>query len=100
VACATRKLVLARRDLCERYLGDFIGTSSEGLDWRIDPPNGETMMEFIDRTLKGVAEILVPGPMPLLISHGGVLRVLCGALGRRAAGRADSQRPSAGVRAR
>ena len=80
VACATGKPVLARRDLRERYFGDFIGTSSEGLDWRVDPPNGETMMEFIARTLKGVAEMLVPGPMPLLISHGGVLRVLCGAL--------------------
>src|SRR4029453_5831539 len=60
--------------------GDLIGTSSEGLDWRINPPNGETMIGFVERTLGGVAEVLVPGPMPLLISHGGVLRVLCGAL--------------------
>jgi broad specificity phosphatase PhoE len=80
VAAVTGKPVAVRRALRERYFGDFIGTSSEGLDWRVDPPNGETMMAFVDRTLKGVAELVVSGPMPLLISHGGVLRVLCGAL--------------------
>jgi probable phosphoglycerate mutase len=80
VASATGKPVRVHRGLRERYFGDFIGTSSEGLDWRVDPPNGETMNEFIDRTLKGLTEMLVPGPMPLLVSHGGVLRVICGAL--------------------
>ena len=80
VAAATGKPVAVHRALRERYFGDFIGTSSEGMDWRINPPNGETMNEFVERTLRGVAELLVPGPIPLLISHGGVLRVLCGAL--------------------
>ena len=80
VAAVTGKPVAVRRALRERYFGDFIGTSSEGLDWRVDPPNGETMMEFVDRTVRGIADMLVPGPMPLLVSHGGVLRVLCGAL--------------------
>lgn len=80
VACITGKPVAVRQALRERYFGDLIGTSSEGLDWRIDPPNGETMQGFVERTLRGLAELLVPGPMPLLISHGGVLRVLCGAL--------------------
>jgi probable phosphoglycerate mutase len=80
VAAATGKSVVVSRALRERYFGDFIGTSSEGLDWRVDPPNGETMMGFIERTLDGVAQLLAPGPLPLLVSHGGVLRVLCGAL--------------------
>lgn len=80
VAAVTGKSVAVRRALRERYFGNLIGTSSEGLDWRVDPPNGETMAGFIERTLTGIAELLSPGPLPLLISHGGVLRVLCGAL--------------------
>lgn len=80
VAAATGKPVTVRRALRERYFGDLIGTSSEGMDWRINPPNGETMIEFVERTLHGVAELLAPDPVPLLVSHGGVLRVLCGAL--------------------
>jgi len=80
VASVSGKPVAVRRSLRERYFGDLIGTSSEGLDWRVNPPNGETMMGFIERTLSGIAEMLVPGPLPLLVSHGGVLRVLCGGL--------------------
>lgn len=80
VATVTGRPVSVHRGLRERYFGDFIGTSSVGLDWRIDPPNGETMLGFVERTLQGIAEMAVPGPMPLLVSHGGVLRVLCGAL--------------------
>lgn len=80
VADLTGRPVWLRRCLRERYFGDFIGTPSEGLDWRVSPPNGETMHGFIERTLIGVAELLGNGPMPLLVSHGGVLRVLAGAL--------------------
>jgi len=81
VADLTGRPVWLRRCLRERYFGDFIGTSSAGLDWRVNPPNGETMHGFIERTLTGVAELLANnGPMPLLVSHGGVLRVLTGAL--------------------
>lgn len=80
VADLTGRPVWLRRCLRERYFGDFIGTPSEGLDWRIHPPNGETMHGFIERTLTGVTELLSDGPMPLLVSHGGVLRVLTGAL--------------------
>ncbi|MBI2802191.1 MAG: histidine phosphatase family protein [Gammaproteobacteria bacterium] len=80
VAAVTGKPVAVRRALRERYFGDFIGTSSAGMDWRLNPPNGEPMLEFVERTVRGVAELLVPGPLPLLVSHGGVLRVLCGAL--------------------
>lgn len=80
VADLTGRPVWLRRCLRERYFGDFIGMPSEGLDWRVSPPNGETMHGFIERTLTGVAELLIDGPMPLLVSHGGVLRVLAGAL--------------------
>jgi broad specificity phosphatase PhoE len=80
LSAATGKPVVVRRALRERHFDDFIGTNCERLDSRIHPPSGETMMGFIDRSLTGVAEMLVPGAMPLLISHGGVLRVLCGAL--------------------
>jgi probable phosphoglycerate mutase len=80
VADLSGRPVWLRRCLRERYFGDFIGTPSEGLDWRVSPPNGETMHGFIERTLTGAAELLVAGPMPLLVSHGGVLRVLAGAL--------------------
>lgn len=80
VADCTGRPVWVRRCLRERYFGDFIGTPSIGLDWRVSPPNGETMHGFIERTLIGVAELLSDGPMPLLVSHGGVLRVLAGAL--------------------
>ncbi|MBL8673621.1 MAG: histidine phosphatase family protein, partial [Rhodospirillales bacterium] len=80
VADVTGRPVRLCRALRERYFGDFIGTSSVGLDWRIDPPNGETMLGFIERTARGVESLLAPGPAPLLVSHGGVLRVLAGAL--------------------
>jgi probable phosphoglycerate mutase len=80
VASTTGRPVYLTRALRERYFGDFIGTSSVGLDWRIDPPNGETMMGFIERTLRGIEEILEPTSHALLVSHGGVLRVLCGAM--------------------
>ncbi|MSR13255.1 MAG: histidine phosphatase family protein [Gammaproteobacteria bacterium] len=80
VAAMTSKPVAVKLALRERYFGDLIGTTSEGMDWRFNPPNGETMDGFIQRTLRGVAELLTPGPLPLLVSHGGVLRVLCGAL--------------------
>ncbi|MGE0424511.1 MAG: histidine phosphatase family protein [Reyranellaceae bacterium] len=80
VADLTGRPVWLRRCLRERYFGDFIGTPSVGLDWRVSPPNGETMHGFIERTLTGVAGLLSDGPMPLLVSHGGVLRVLAGAL--------------------
>jgi glucosyl-3-phosphoglycerate phosphatase len=80
IAAMSRKPVTVAPALRERYFGDLIGTTSEGMDWRINPTNGETMHGFIERTLHGVAELLAPGPRPLLVSHGGVLRVLCGAL--------------------
>lgn len=80
VAAVTGKPVTVWRTLRERYFGDLIGTSSEGMDWRINPANGETMLEFVERTLCGVAQLLAHDPNPLLVSHGGVLRVLCGAL--------------------
>lgn len=81
VADCTGRPVWLRRCLRERYFGDFIGTPSEGLDWRVSPPNGETMQGFVERTLGGIAEILAEErPVPLLVSHGGVLRVLTGAL--------------------
>ena len=80
VAVSTGRPVQVCKALRERYFGDFIGTSSLGLDWRVDPPNGETMLGFVERTLRGIEEILDHRELSLLVSHGGVLRVLSGAL--------------------
>lgn len=81
VAAVTRKPVIAAPGLRERYFGDWIGTSSAGLDWRRDPPNGETLAGFVHRTALGLRAAFDGGGVPLLIAHGGTLRVLAGVLG-------------------
>lgn len=66
--------------LRERCFGKMIGTSSEGFDWRHDPPGGETLDAFVARTLAGLSDALSGGGMPLLVAHGGTLLVIAGAL--------------------
>ena len=65
----------------ERFFGDWIGTPAAGFDWRKDPPGGETLPVFVERTLQGFGKVLGKGGRPLFVAHGGNLHVLRGALG-------------------
>jgi len=67
--------------LRERWFGDLVGTSSVGLNWSIDPPNGERLADFVERTC-ATAEALLSGDEPtLLVAHGGNLYALAMSLG-------------------
>ncbi len=82
VAAVTGRPVVASHRLRERHFGSLIGTPSIGLDWRSDPPGGETLADFVTRAASGFGEALAAGrDVPLLVSHGGVLRVVAGILG-------------------
>lgn len=76
----TKKAVTAHDPIRERYFGDLIGTASTLLDWRIDPPNGETLDVFVARTAAGLASALATGGTPLVVAHGGTLHCLAGLL--------------------
>ena len=80
VGTATARQVTAHDPIRERYFGDLIGTSSAALDWRISPPNGETLDGFIARTAAGLASALATGGTPLVVAHGGTLHCLAGML--------------------
>jgi probable phosphoglycerate mutase len=67
--------------LRERWFGDLIGTSSMDLDWRKEPPNGESLPEFILRTQAGIQAALDTDASTLLVAHGGSLYVLVYSLG-------------------
>lgn len=67
----------------ERWFGDLAGTSSVDLDWSVDPPNGERLVDFVDRTINGLKEFLLLGDFSLLVAHGGTLLVIAAALGVR-----------------
>ena len=68
--------------IVERRFGELMGTSSVGLDWRCEPKDGETLRQFVDRARQGCAAALVEGEgPPLVVSHGGVLRVLAASVG-------------------
>ena len=82
VAAATGKPVVAVPGLRERFFGDWIGMPSAGLDWRADPPNGETLGQFVVRAAGGLDAALARAPgETLIVSHGGVLQVAAGMLG-------------------
>lgn len=81
VAAAAGMPAAPAPDLRERFFGDLVGTSSVGLDWRIDPPSGETLEEFVRRVHRGMGEVLADGAPTLVVSHGGVLHVVAGMLG-------------------
>jgi broad specificity phosphatase PhoE len=80
VGAATERQVTAHDAIRERYFGDFIGTSSAAIDWRVDPPNGETLDGFVARTAAGLASALATGGKPLVVAHGGTLHCLAGLL--------------------
>ena len=76
-----RAPVIAEPRLRERWFGDLIGTSSMDLDWRKEPPNGESLLEFIVRTQAGILDALDTEASTLLVAHGGSLYVLVYSLG-------------------
>ncbi|MEZ5854222.1 MAG: histidine phosphatase family protein [Hyphomicrobiaceae bacterium] len=69
--------------LRERWFGDLVGTPSHDHDWRDDPPNGETLLQFVTRTQAGIARGLVEAhaSRTALVGHGGILYVLAPSLG-------------------
>lgn len=67
--------------LRERNFGDLIGSPSHDLNWANNPPNGETMLQFVDRVQSGVREALESDESTLLIAHGGTLYALAYSLG-------------------
>ena len=73
--------VIAEPRLRERWFGDLIGQSSRNLDWRNEPPNGESLSEFVARTQAGLRDALDSEASTLLVAHGGPLYVLIFSLG-------------------
>lgn len=78
IVCAP---VIAEPRLRERWFGDLIGTSSIDLDWRNEPPNGESLRDFVVRTQDGICDALDTEAYTLLVAHGGPLYVLVFSLG-------------------
>lgn len=76
-----RAPVIAEPRLRERWFGDLIGTPSQNLDWRNEPPNGESLRDFVARTRAGLSDALDTDAFTLLVSHGGPLYVLVFSLG-------------------
>ncbi len=73
--------VIAEPRLRERWFGDLVGTSSTDLDWRNEPPNGESLPDFVARTRAGLSDALDTDASTLLVAHGGPLYVLVFSLG-------------------
>ena len=73
--------VIAEPRLRERWFGDLVGTSSMDLDWRNEPPNGESLFDFVARTQAGLSDALDTDASTLLVAHGGSLYVLVFSLG-------------------
>jgi probable phosphoglycerate mutase len=73
--------VTAEPRLRERWFGDLVGTPSHDLDWRHEPPNGETLRDFVARTQDGLKDALDTEASTLVVAHGGSLYVLVFSLG-------------------
>jgi broad specificity phosphatase PhoE len=78
IVCAP---VIPEPRLRERWFGDLIGTSSMDLDWRNEPPNGESLRDFVVRTQDGLRDALDSDAPTLLVAHGGPLYVLVFSVG-------------------
>jgi broad specificity phosphatase PhoE len=76
-----RAPVIAEPRLRERWFGDMIGKPSQDLDWRHEPPNGESLSDFVVRTQAGLNDALDTEASTLLVAHGGPLYVLVFSLG-------------------
>jgi len=73
--------LIAEPRLRERWFGDLIGQSSQDLDWRNEPPNGESLQDFVARTQAGLHDALDTESSTLVVAHGGPLYVLVFSLG-------------------
>ena len=78
IVCAP---LIAEPRLRERWFGDLVGKSSAELNWRNEPPNGESLPDFITRTQAGFNDALDSEASTLLVAHGGPLYVLVYSLG-------------------
>jgi probable phosphoglycerate mutase len=80
----------AEQGLRERLFGDWVGTPSGNLNWGDNPPNGETVGQFVSRTLAAFESVLskpADGPGDILvIAHGGNLYALAFSLNVALAG--------------
>jgi broad specificity phosphatase PhoE len=67
--------------LREKWFGSWVGQSSHNVDWDTTPPEGESLSDFVARSLSGISTALAAGDDALLVAHGGTLHVLVSALG-------------------
>ena len=83
IARPHKLLPIPEEGLRERWFGDLVGTPSHDHDWRDDPPNGETLLQFVTRTQAGIARGLLEAHQAetALVGHGGILYVLAPSLG-------------------
>jgi glucosyl-3-phosphoglycerate phosphatase len=65
----------------ERWFGSLVGSAIVTIDWAYDPPGGETLVDFVERTRRGFSEALTDESGTLVVAHGGNLRVLSNGLG-------------------
>ncbi|MGI9499188.1 MAG: histidine phosphatase family protein [Geminicoccaceae bacterium] len=72
--------VTINADLRERAFGIFEGQPIEGQLWSFDHPSIESIDAFVDRSLLGFDAALTVDDT-LVVTHGGLRRVLAGALG-------------------
>jgi broad specificity phosphatase PhoE len=76
VGRAIGKTPVAEPGLRERWFGDLVGTTSVGLNWSFDPPNGERIADFVERTCATAERLLASDEPTLLVAHGGNLYAL------------------------
>jgi len=67
------------RDLRERDWGRWAGRSNVDLKWADSPERGETLEEFVIRTLRGLNNALSKGDVTV-VAHGGTFAVLLAAI--------------------
>jgi len=72
--------VMLNANLRERAFGIFEDKRVEGQLWSFDDPSIESIEDFVDRSVLGFEAALTVDDM-LVVTHGGLRRVLAGALG-------------------
>ena len=73
--------VTEHAELSERLFGELVGTSAEDIDWTANPKGGETLEQFVERTGRGFTTATAAGGTPVIVAHGGNLRVIAAGLG-------------------